>query len=62
VKRRPHPHSQLSNSFRSVNKSEQVKAIELWQTIFAPKSEGYLERYFSLTASPDYEGRDTLGA
>jgi predicted acetyltransferase len=48
--------------YRPVDKSEQSKAVELWQTVFQPKSNGYFERYFLSTASPCYQEGDTLGA
>ncbi|CAF0866437.1 unnamed protein product [Adineta steineri] len=51
-----------SITYRPVVKSEQSKAIELWQTVFEPKEDGYFERYFLSTASPSYQEGDTLGA
>ncbi|CAF3956249.1 unnamed protein product, partial [Adineta steineri] len=44
-----------SITYRPVVKSEQSKAIELWQTVFEPKEDGYFERYFLSTASPSYQ-------
>jgi predicted acetyltransferase len=49
-------------SYRPVNKQEESKVLELWQNAFEPKSDGYFERYFSDTASPQYQEGDTLGA
>lgn len=49
-------------TYRPVDKGEQWKVIELWQTVFEPKSDGYFERYFLPTASPLYQDGDTLGA
>jgi GNAT superfamily N-acetyltransferase len=54
--------SPLSIIYRSVDKSEQSKALELWQTVFEPKGDGYFERYFLPEASPHYQEGDTLGA
>ncbi|CAF2033242.1 unnamed protein product [Rotaria magnacalcarata] len=54
--------SQLSIIYRPVIKSEQAKALELWQTVFGPKGDGYFERYFLPTASPNYRDGDSLGA
>jgi predicted acetyltransferase len=54
--------SQLPITYRPVVKSEQTKVLELWQTVFEPKGDGYFERYFLSTASPYYREGDTLGA
>ncbi|CAF4270008.1 unnamed protein product, partial [Rotaria sordida] len=54
--------SQLSITCRHVTKNEQEKAIQLRETVFEPKGDGYFERYFSLTTSPHYQEGDTLGA
>jgi predicted acetyltransferase len=52
----------MSIIYRFVTKSEQAQALDLWHTAFEPKGEGYFERYFSSTGSPDYQEGDTLGA
>lgn len=49
-------------TFRPVKNSEHEKVIELWQTAFDPKGDGYFERYLSPIASPNYQDGDTLGA
>ncbi|UJR20032.1 hypothetical protein I4U23_023166 [Adineta vaga] len=51
-----------SITYRPVAYNEQIKAIELWQTVFEPENDGYFERYFSSLASPNYQEGDTLGA
>ncbi|CAF1408294.1 unnamed protein product [Adineta ricciae] len=51
-----------SITYRPVLQNEQRKAIELWQSVFEAKSDGYFERFFSSQASPDYREGDTLGA